>query len=77
MYELTVGGVMERGVVPMAGMVKPVARAADDMPDTCIVALWAAEIHHAKPWPCNCDEQGKVGAEAICQKMFQDVNRIV
>lgn len=39
MYELTVAVVMASGVVLMAGMVKPVARAAQDMPDTCIVAL--------------------------------------
>ena len=39
MYELTVAVVMASGVVLMAGMVKSVARAADDMPDTCIVAL--------------------------------------
>lgn len=39
MYDLTIAVVMASGVVPMVGMVKLVARAADDMPDTCIVAL--------------------------------------
>ena len=39
MYELTVAVVMASGVVLMAGMVEPVARAAQDMTDTCMLAL--------------------------------------